>query len=73
MVLGNKQINSYWEADPSSQIKKPKASASQQEVKRYSIDKYLKKKFVKDLNIPDPLTAFKKGIVVPTENNEKKQ
>jgi hypothetical protein len=36
------------------------------------VDKYLKKKFVKDLAIPDPLTAFKKGILVPTENTEKK-
>jgi hypothetical protein len=52
--------------------RKPKASASQEEVKRYSVDKYLKKKFVKDLAIPDPLTAFKKGILVPTENTEKK-
>jgi hypothetical protein len=36
------------------------------------VDKYLKKKFVKDLAISDPLTAFKKGILVPTENTEKK-
>jgi len=30
------------------------------------VDKYLKKKYVKDLGIPDPLTAYKKGIVIPS-------
>jgi hypothetical protein len=27
---------------------------------------------VKDLSVPDPLTAYKKGIVVPAENKEEK-
>ena len=41
--------------------RKPKMGASLEQIGRYVFEKYVKRKFVKDSSVPDPLTASKNG------------
>ena len=40
--------------------RKPKWGSTNHEIGRYVYDKYVKKKYVKDASLPDPLTIYKK-------------
>lgn len=41
--------------------RKPNAGADLNLIGRYVFEKYIKRKFVKDRNMPDPLTLYKQG------------
>ena len=43
------------------QSRKPKSGATNMEVERFVYEKYIKRKYVTDLNCPDPLTAYKRN------------
>lgn len=73
MVIGNTIINGYWEAIPTCHERKPKWGASSQDIRIYVRDKYIKRKYVRDVNEPHPLTVYKKTGIIPAAKEEKKE
>lgn len=73
MVLGNEEINRYWEQNSVEAmikyillgIRKPKVGSELYEYNRFVSDKYTKKKYVVNKNDIDPLTAYKNGGFQP--------
>lgn len=54
-------------------LSKPKAGAELSDIARYVFEKYVKRKFVKDRDQPDPLTLYKQGKYSPSKNQAEKQ
>lgn len=52
---------------------KPKAGAELSDIARYVFEKYVKRKFVKDRDQPDPLTLYKQGKYSPSKNQPQRQ
>ena len=75
MVLGNNEINEFWEADATAAAfkyksynhRKPKLGAPLDEYNRYVRDKYVKRKYAKDQFSDHPLKAYKSGNLQPTK------
>jgi hypothetical protein len=56
-----------------SSFRKPHASSDLSEIARYVFEKYIKRKFVKDRQLQDPLTLFKQGKFTPYKSETKQQ
>ena len=53
--------------------RKPKWGSTNQEISRYVYEKYIKRKFVKDTDQPDPLTLYKQNKTLPKPPEPKQE